>query len=845
MAKRRVLACAAACGLLLLAMSGCGGPEGPDTSFRELVIDYPRPGTVFPPDFTAPTFLWHDDHPHSVRWEISIEYVSGDRGGLLVVVPGDPPPPGEIDPDCLGPTNEVHEPTPYQASARSWTPSAETWADIKQHTVGGMAKVRIRGLDADEQVYTYGSEGTTTFTTSEDPVGAPIFYRDVPLMPSKGEAGRIKPLSRNAIPLIAWRLRDVGRPQSKVLLRSMPSCANCHSFSNDGKTLGMDVDGPDGDKGAYALVDLEERTTIRSEDVITWSSFEKKPKGHKTLGFLSQVSPDGRYAITTLNEELYVANFLDYRFLQVFYPTRGILAFHDRKTGRMEALPGADDPAYVHCDAVWTPDGKHLVYARARARDAYIPGRPLATRPNDPNETPIQYDLVRIPFNDGKGGKAVPIAGASVNGMSNTFPKVSPDGKWIVFVKCRNGQLMRPDGRLWILPLEGGEAREMTCNTERMNSWHTFSPNGRWMAFSSKANTPYTQLFLTHIDENGNDSPAILVPNSTAANRAVNIPEFLNAPYDSLQSIEVPAASHYLDLENGIEKLEAGDYDAALGFFQRALEKDPEFSRAHVNLGMILAERGKVDEAIRHYRRALAVNPRLPMAHVNLGFALSLKGKQDEAIARYREALRIDPDHVLAHNNLGYALLQEKDFKAALGHLERAVELDPQHRRARHNLALALTRTGSTAEAERQLLEIVKQAPDDIAAHAQLSRILLAHGNRAGSVKHLQRVVELNAKDHEAAKSLAWQLATAPEDDVRDGKRALALVRAAMQTAGKRTPALLDVLAAAHAAAGEFDEAMRVAQEALGLLGDGQREFAGRVRARLKLYERGKAYRVR
>ena len=68
----------------------------------------------------------------------------------------------------------------------------------------------------------------------------------------------------------------------------------------------------------------------------------------------------------------------------------------------------------------------------------------------------------------------------------------------------------------------------MRCNTPLMNSWHSFSPNGRWLVFSSKSRSPYTQMFLTHIDENGNDSPAILIENSTDANRAVNIPEFVN-----------------------------------------------------------------------------------------------------------------------------------------------------------------------------------------------------------------------------------------------------------------------------------------------------------------------------
>jgi len=54
-----------------------------------------------------------------------------------------------------------------------------------------------------------------------------------------------------------------------------------------------------------------------------------------------------------------------------------------------------------------------------------------------------------------------------------------------------------------------------------MNSWHSFSPNGRWLVFSSKSLSPYTQMFLTHVDEEGRDSPPILIENSTAANRAV------------------------------------------------------------------------------------------------------------------------------------------------------------------------------------------------------------------------------------------------------------------------------------------------------------------------------------
>ena len=290
----------------------------------------------------------------------------------------------------------------------------------------------------------------------------------------------------------------------------------------------MDLDGPENDKGTYVIAPIAPKMSIRPENVFTWNSFE--PAGRRTIGFMSSLSPDGQYAVTTVDEDVYTRVFKDYRFLQVFYPTRGILVWYSRATGQIQALPGADDPRYVQSNAVWSPDGKYLVFSRAPAVDAYPQGRELAQYANDPNEVQIQYDLYRIPFNAGKGGRAEPIPGASRNGMSNTFPKVSPDGRWIVFVECRNGQLMRPDSQLYILPAEGGQARRMQANTSLMNSWHSFSPNGRWLVFSSKSRSPYTQMFLTHLDEEGRDSPAILIENATAANRAVNIPEFVNIP---------------------------------------------------------------------------------------------------------------------------------------------------------------------------------------------------------------------------------------------------------------------------------------------------------------------------
>jgi Tfp pilus assembly protein PilF len=502
--------------------------------------------------------------------------------------------------------------------------------------------------------------------------------------------------------------------------------------------------------------------SIRNEDVISWAAMRSGPKGNMRMGFMSQVSPDGQFVLTTMRpptkgipDNFYVINFKDYRFLQVFYPTRGGLAWYNRRTGQMHDLPGADDPRYVQTDGVWSPDGKYVVFARAEARDPYPEGKRLAEYANDPNETQMQYDLYRIPFNDGQGGQPEPIAGASENGMSNTFPKVSPDGRWIVFVKCRNGQLLRPDSQLYIIPAEGGEARRMRCNLPVMNSWHSFSPSGRWLIFSSKSASPYTQMYLTHLDEDGNDSPAILIENATAANRAVNIPEFLNISSGGLAKIDVPAAEFYREFDRAYDLAAKGQNEAAIAEWKKALDLDPGSVKAHNNLGAVLLREGKADEAIKHFQKALDVDPQLDEAHNNLGLALWEKGRLDEAIRHIQRALELEPGYARVYD----AIISEPESrtgvsappgeelsrpKALRGNLENArarqqerEKLDAEYRR-RLDAVVAYIRAPSSEPLEFEslvagldiprlwkLADQNKDSDEVIAAQRQILRIFL------------------------------------------------------------------------------------------------------------------------
>jgi len=169
---------------------------------------------------------------------------------------------------------------------------------------------------------------------------------------------------------------------------------------------------------------------------------------------------------------------------------------------------------------------------------------------------------------------------------------------------------MRPDSQLYIVPAGGGEARKMRCNTALMNSWHSFSPNGRWLVFSSKSESPYTRMYLTHIDRNGVDSPAIRIDNATAANRAVNIPEFVNVAPGRIQSIGGPALEYFQLLNSAMYLQKRRRFEEAIVKWKKLLELAPDDEAAHQNLGMLLIYTGRREEAAVHIQKAKELKDR-------------------------------------------------------------------------------------------------------------------------------------------------------------------------------------------------------------------------------------------
>ncbi len=710
-----------------------------------LAIVYPSDQTFFPPEIVAPNFRWSDPGGESDAWVVSIEFADGGPPATAC---------------CLQP---------------HWTPSDEEWERLKDRMRDDWARVAVLGVNQRDPGRVLAA-AEIRIRTSPDEVGSPIFYREVnlPFLEAVKDPSRIR-----------WRFGAVSSKRPPIVLEGLAMCGNCHSFSADGKVLGMDVDYAN-DKGSYLIDQVAEEMVVDKDKIITWSDY-KREDGELTFGMLSQVSPDGRYVLSTVKDRSVFVPKDDLAFSQLFFPFKGILAVYDRKAKEFHALPGADDPQFVQTNPAWSPDGKHVVFARSKAhraenlrsKDAVLLTKEECREFLEGQRT-FQFDLYRVPFNEGRGGKAEPLEGASGNGMSNYFPKFSPDGRWIVFCRAKTFMLLQPDSELWIVPASGGQPRRLSCNTARMNSWHSWSPNGRWLVFVSKAWSDYTQLFLTHIDEQGQSSPPVVLAQFTDPDRAANIPEFVNAGPEAIRRIRERFVDEYSYLRIGHDFFDRGYHDAAARFYAKALEYNAKNPEVHNNLGIALLSLGRAGEAKSHFREAIRLKPDLAKAHNNLGNALVQEGRIDEGTASLREALRIDPRLVNARLALGTVLFE----------------------------------TGKTDEGRVHLAEAVRLEPHSASANYHYGRLLDRQGNLAQAAAHYRLAVDRDPNAVPAMLALAMLRATGDDAALRDGAEAVQLATRACQATLHRDPAALEVLAAAYAEAGRFSEAASTALRA-------------------------------
>jgi tetratricopeptide (TPR) repeat protein len=241
----------------------------------------------------------------------------------------------------------------------------------------------------------------------------------------------------------------------------------------------------------------------------------------------------------------------------------------------------------------------------------------------------------------------------------------------------------------------------------------------------------------------------------------------------------------------------------AVTALRQAIALSPDNAFTHLNLGTALFETGDPKAALDEFQTATRLSPRLSKAHYGAGVVLESTGRDREAIEAFTKAVEFDPGSVEGHMSLADALRRNGRERESLRQYNDVLAMSPAASQAMFGYALALVRLGRYREARDQL---------GVAARTYADQAGFAH-------------------------ALARLLAAAPDDGVRDGVQALAIMQELLQN--QRTLEMLQTMAMALAETGRFEEAVRWQREAMAAAAQTNRhDLDGRLAENLSRYER-------
>ncbi len=280
--------------------------------------------------------------------------------------------------------------------------------------------------------------------------------------------------------------RDLSGYEASVVLDGESfgrSCVNCHSFpANDPEKM---------------LIGM--RSTTLDADTL-FANGDKVEKIGSPFGYTAW-HPSGRLAAYSVNKVRQFFHAAGSEVRDVIDIDGGLAYFHvdDRE---LRSVPRASDDERLETYPNWSPDGEYLYYCSApflwTDRDYCPPER----------YDEVKYDLMRIEYDlrTDRWGEPETVLTAELTGLSILLPRVSPDGRFVVCCMCRYGSfpVSQPSSDLYLLDLTSGNYRKLNINSEFSESYHSWSSNSRWLAFSSRRKGGFfTRCYFSYVDKTG------------------------------------------------------------------------------------------------------------------------------------------------------------------------------------------------------------------------------------------------------------------------------------------------------------------------------------------------------
>jgi len=257
--------------------------------------------------------------------------------------------------------------------------------------------------------------------------------------------------------------------------------------------------------------------------------------------------------------------------------------------------------------------------------------------------------------------------------------------------------------------------------------------------------------------------------------------------------------------ESAMQKIAGKDYAGALEDLDLGIDVHPQSAMLYEKRGDFFLWKNSYREAIQDYNAALKIDPRLFKALMWRAAAKRQMGDVQGALADYSGAVEINPNSSSAIGWRGIMKGLCDDLSGAVADLNSAIALNP------NNFAFIFAR----ASAQDAL------------------------GNYHKAMADYERGLKLNPTNAQALNYLAWDYAVAPDLDDTVRAKAVELATRACRLTGWKDPIPLDTLAAAYAAIGEYDAAVKCQRACLAQSPDG---WLPEAQARLALYQNHQSY---
>jgi hypothetical protein len=306
--------------------------------------------------------------------------------------------------------------------------------------------------------------------------------------------------------------RDLESFDDRVVLENSKidgRCLNCHTFLNrQPDTFAFHVRSPD--RKMKAMILVRSNTVARVDRAMGWSSWH----------------PSGRLLVFSTNG-LYLYYHTSNKETRDVFDPGSHLGVYWVDSNRTVMPPVIGMPGRNETWPAWAPDGRYLYYCSS---------------PTMPKEQlfNIRYDLMRVSYDiehDRWGEPTVVISAGEADG-SISEPKVSPDGRFVMFCLCPYGSfpLYQASSGLCMLDIATQKWRRLENSSDHFDAWHSWSSNSRWIVVSSKRlDSLFTRPFLSYVDEQGQFHKPFPVPQEDPAYyetslQMVNVPELIQGP---------------------------------------------------------------------------------------------------------------------------------------------------------------------------------------------------------------------------------------------------------------------------------------------------------------------------